>query len=159
MKRTIQYLLLAAFAAVSASGCGKEGGSAEFPEGSGPVAGQWHMVSWNSISGGQADVYISFDEDGTFDLYQRVYTVYYEHYDGTYTQDGAQVDGTYSDGTPWGCSYTARFPEDRSRMTLTPSDGSGDSVYEAVQIPDEILSGLLSGSKAGDDGNSGFRFL
>lgn len=157
MKNILKYMAIAAMTLTAVLSCKKNG--PEFPEGSGPVAGQWHMIQWSSISSDRADVYVSFGEDGTFDLYQRVYTPYYEHYEGTYTQDGGQVTGTYSDGTPWSSSYTASFSNDRTEMTLTPDDGSGDVVYEAADIPEDVLSGLLSGTKSETNTGTGFRFL
>lgn len=159
MKKTMKYMMLAAVAMVMAAGCGKKGSEPDLPEGTGPVAGQWHLIEWSSLSDDRADIYISFGEDGTFDLYQRLYTPYYEHYDGNYIQDGATVSGTYSDGTAWGSSYTAVFTEDRSRMTLTPDGNGTAAVYEASDIPEEILSGSLSGTKSGIDGPDGYRFL
>lgn len=151
------FILCASFA--GACGCTRNGG----PEGqdgeAGPVTGQWHLESWGVLTQEQADVYVSFGEDGTFDLYQRVYTTWYEHYDGTYTQQDGLLSGTYSDGTAWGSEYTVLVSADKSTMTLTgASDASDVSVYRAGTIPEEILSGALL-SKAAPDAEAGFRAL
>lgn len=157
--KKFKYIALAAMAAMLAAGCEKENKGQSAGEGSGPVAGEWHMVSWSGLTEERADVYVSFGEDGTFDLYQRVYTPYYEHYDGTYRQDGDRLSGSYSDGTPWGREYTATLPEDRSRLTLTAADDGADvSVYVPATIPEDILSGDLS-LKSGTGSPDGFRFL
>lgn len=161
MKRIIMGIL-AVVTIFAVAGCNnKKGGEPEFPEGSGPVEGVWHMVSWSGISSDRADIYISFSGDGKFELYQRVYSSFYEHYEGSYTQDEDIVQGTYADGQPWRDSYKVSLTADSSQLTLTGStDPSDVTVYEKVgSIPDEILSGDLSSKSSSDDGFSGFRFL
>ncbi|MBO8479076.1 MAG: hypothetical protein IAB80_09360 [Bacteroidetes bacterium] len=150
------FILCASLA--GACGCTRNGG----PEGqdgeAGPVTGQWHLESWGMLTQEQADVYVSFGEDGTFDLYQRVYTPYYEHYDGSYTQQDGCISGTYSDGTAWNAAYTVTVSDDKTRLTLTNTANSDDAaVYRAETIPEEIISGALSLKSR--SGNGGFRAL
>lgn len=157
-RKLIVATAAAAFAAALAlTGCektpgGEDGGQVL------PVTGQWHLASWSSITSDMADVYISFEEDGTFDLYQRVYTPYYEHFDGTYQQDGDQLSGTYSDGVAWNTTYTVSVTPDRSQLTLTGADDPEDvAVYAAGTIPEDILSGELSSKSSAEPET--FRFL
>ena len=162
MSNLLKYttFLMMTSALVLMSGCNDNGGGGNSGEkdASGPVTGQWHLESWGVLTQEQADVYVSFGEDGTFDLYQRVYTPYYEHYDGSYTQQDGCISGTYSDGTAWNASYTVTVSEDKARLTLTNTANSDDAaVYRAETIPEEIISGALS-LKSGP-GNGVFRVL
>lgn len=157
--RIITFILLC-ISACGLYGCGEKDGPEDPSGGAGPVTGHWHLESWGVLTPQQADVYVSFGEDGTFDLYQRVYSPYYVHYDGTYVQDGDQVSGTYSDGTPWNATYSASLSADLSVLTLTSAtDASDVSVYGSVEsIPGDIISGTAD-LKSGTSGDDGFRFL
>ncbi|WP_300798562.1 lipocalin family protein [uncultured Alistipes sp.] len=150
-------VLLAALVALS--GCTKSdnnGGNKE--EGKGTLVGQWHMVTWYGATA-TADIYISFTEEGTFDLYQRIYSPAYEHYSGTYTYHNNVLSGKYSDNQPWASEYDAFFSTD-GRMTLTSTSSTSDiSVYEKTTIPDEILSGMLTPSTQSRANEESFRFL
>ena len=113
------------------------------PEGDGNVVGSWHLVSWSSLQ--SADVYLSFSESGSFDIYQRLYKPEYVHLDGTYSYDKPTLSGRYSDNTPWGsASYRVSFNADGTRMTLTSTSSTSDvSVFVKAEIPSEIISGAL----------------
>ena len=92
-----------------------------------------------------ADVYLSFSESGSFDIYQRLYKPEYVHLDGTYSYDKPTLSGRYSDNTPWGsASYRVSFNADGTRMTLTSTSSTSDvSVFVKAEIPSEIISGAL----------------
>ncbi len=159
MGKSTIYIIMAV-AALLLPSCGKSPEAEDPEQRSGSVVGRWHMVSWSSLTSDEADVYISFGEDGRFDLYQRVYTPYYVHYDGTYSQQGDIVTGTYSDGTSWNTSYVASFNAEMTRMTLTGStDGADIAVYDSISgIPEDVTSGEL-GPKASRSVSVDFRFL
>lgn len=112
----------------------------------GSVVGSWHLVSWTGSSVVQ-DVYISFEENGGFDLYQRIDAPYYEHFDGVYTVNGTNMTGHYSDGVEWdGSPYKITFSDEGKTMSMTRSSNPDDvSVYAKTDIPDDILSGILVG--------------
>lgn len=139
--KNIKWLLIACAAACLTTACG---GSSDDPgqSGSGSVAGQWHMVSWSTLTA--ADIYLSFDDAAAFDLYQRLEKPTYEHFSGTYSYAGGTLSGVYSDNEPWGNSYKVTFNADGSRMTLTGVNGTADvAVFARTSIPGEILSGEL----------------
>ena len=123
---------------------------------------QWSAPATGTAFQGQAQETfppIDFRTDGTFDLYQRVYSPYYEHFDGTWTLDGNTLDGNYSDGTPWRSSYTVSVNEDASGLTLTDTFDSEDvSRFIRAAIPEDILSGIL-GTKGTMETSSGKGFL
>ncbi|MCM1150665.1 MAG: hypothetical protein NC209_00870 [Alistipes sp.] len=142
--KNIKWLWTALVAACMLTACG--GDSSDDP-GTQPgdetsVVGEWHMISWGQLTA--ADIYLSFDQDGTFDLYQRLTKPSYEHFDGKYSYVGGKLSGVYSDDVPWGNTYEVSFGADGSQMTLTGIAGTDDvAVFARMSIPDEILSGEL----------------
>lgn len=69
--KNIKLLLIGLAAAFALTGCGDSSKDTPEPEGDGNVVGSWHLVSWSSLQ--SADVYLSFSESGSFDIYQRLY--------------------------------------------------------------------------------------
>lgn len=139
--KNIKLLLIGLAAAFALTGCGDSSKDTPEPEGDGNVVGSWHLVSWSSLQ--SADVYLSFSESGSFDIYQRLYKPEYVHLDGTYSYDKPTLNGRYSDNTPWGsASYRVSFNADGTRMTLTSTSSTSDvSVFVKAEIPSEIISG------------------
>ena len=78
--KNIKLLLIGLAAAFALTGCGDSSKDTPEPEGDGNVVGSWHLVSWSSLQ--SADVYLSFSESGSFDIYQRLYKPEYVHLDG-----------------------------------------------------------------------------
>ena len=123
--KSIKLLLIGLAAAFALTGCGDSSKDTPEPEGDGNVVGSWHLVSWSSLQ--SADVYLSFSESGSFDIYQRLYKPEYVHLDGTYSYDKPTLSGRYSDNTPWGsASYRVSFNADGTRMTLTSTSSTSD---------------------------------
>ena len=61
------------------------------------VTGQWGLVSWcNEVP--PFNVYVEFKADGTFDMYEQVYSLTYEYVNGTYSLSNGKLTGVYSDG-------------------------------------------------------------
>ena len=144
--KNIRLILIGLAAAFALTGCGDSSKDTPGPgpeNGSGSVIGQWHMVSWSTLTA--ADIYLSLDEAGSFHLYQRLYKPEYVHYDGTYSYGDATLSGKYSDNTPWGSpSYRVSFNADGTRMTLASTADTGDTaVFVKAEIPSEIVSGAL----------------
>lgn len=157
--RIFKFFCVAFASLALMNGCSKSDGnnSSEEP-GSGTVVGQWHLVSWSNLSA--ADVYLSFNDTGSFEIYQRVYSPAYEHYDGTYSYDKGVLSGIYSDSKAWGSSYKVTFSSNGSLMTLSSIESAGDvSVFEKSTIPDDILSGELTSTPQSRSGEEPFRFL
>ena len=97
--KNIKWLLIVLAAACLTTACG---GSSDDPgqpgNGSGSVVGQWHMLSWSSAPAA-ADIYLSFDDAGAFDLYQRLEKPTYEHFSGM-TLQVYQMNYQFLSGTP-----------------------------------------------------------
>lgn len=140
-------------------GCTKSGGNGnEDIKYDGSVIGTWHMVSWSNTEAG-ADIYLSLENDGTFTLYQRYTTPYYQKLEGTFSYTGTLLSGTYDDGVAWSDSYNVSFNADNTMMTMVRSSDQNDvSIYEKSTVPDEILSGMIVRS-AIDAGEETVRFL
>ncbi|HUN14205.1 MAG TPA: hypothetical protein PKZ47_04145 [Alistipes sp.] len=158
--KNIKWLLIALAAACLTTACG---GSSDDPgqpgNGNGNVVGEWHMLSWSSAPAA-ADVYLSFDETGAFDLYQRYTRPTYEHFSGTYSYAGGKLSGLYSDNAAWGNSYKVTFNGDGSQMTLIGVAGTADvAVFARAPIPEEIRSGELEAAALQARSEQTLRFL
>ena len=116
----------------------------------GSPVGTWSLSSWNALS--QAEVYLSFSEDGNFELYQRVYTPFYEYYSGTWQHSEGKLSGTYSDGVEWGAYYLA-FRDDEMRLTHS-ADEEDIAYFVQSTIPNEVLEYGNPDSKALGDSES-----
>ena len=128
MKRYV--LLFVALAALMA-GCSNEN---EGVKRSIDIVGGWHCTPEEF----DADIYVDFIEDGSFDLYQRVGQGRSRHYAGTWTVERNILSGSYADGTPWGSSYSVAKLDDSS-ISLTAQNGSVEvMVYRKEAIPDNV---------------------
>ena len=106
------------------------------PGGSSDIDGQWHIVEWNGEAP-EFDVYIDFN-NGELDIYQQVYTLYYEHFEGTYTTNDNIITGSYADGSSWASGY--KYEVDGDSLTLySQEDQSVVSVYERCEIPQSVI--------------------
>ncbi len=139
MKKII-YTIFAVCAAAIVSGCQKD-----TVEINSPMVGEWHLASWMSESQPEDfDVYISFRNDGTFQMYQKVETPAFVMFSGNYSVSGSVISGTYSDGLPWSTSYSFSLSEDNSVLTMTSQTQNAEvSVYERAEIPAEVFDSPL----------------
>lgn len=148
--KSIKLLLIGLAAAFALAGCSESNGGTDpdpdpTPEGKGSVVGEWHMISWSTLTA--ADIYISFNKSGSFELYQRLYTPEYVHLNGTYSYNEPALSGMYSDNVPWGNSYNVSFNSDGTQMTLTSTTSANDvSVFVKEKIPSEIISAQAAAS-------------
>mgnify|MGYP003500962292 FL=1 len=100
------------------------------------ILGEWALVSWNEETP-EFSVYISFAADGSFAIYQQVWSLDYELFTGTFTISGDSLKGTYADGTKWASEY--KFVKSDNTLTLIDSVDV-TSVYEKCTIPEEIIA-------------------
>lgn len=147
MKRTL-YILLTAFAIIA---CGEkadpenQGGNEN--QGSEPVAtlssqiiGEWHSESLQI----DADIYMAFAQDGTFELYQQIGDGAHRLYRGTWSinEEKAILSGKYNDGNNWAASYSVTL--DKDTLTLTSdNDTKEKSTYKKDTIPAEVKEGCV----------------
>jgi hypothetical protein len=111
------------------------------------IENEWKLVSVNGTPN-EFNVYISFDQ-GTFAMYQQVYTLDYQFYDGEYKVEGGKLTGEYFEGGAWKCAYTGGVSEDGNTLTLKSDEtNSITCVYEACTIPENIKEEALAGTRA-----------
>lgn len=101
------------------------------------IVGQWHLISWNNQTP-EFEVYLDIKEEGTFDIYQQTWSLYYEHFTGLCYLNDNIITGKYSDGKDWSCGY--QFDVSKGKLTLTSQQTpSVVSVYDSCLIPQEII--------------------
>lgn len=102
------------------------------------IAGEWRLTSWTGEAPQVFDAYIAFNA-GQFTIYQKIESVKFQKYTGSYMFQGDVLSGTYSDNTPWGSPYTVSVDESSNTLTLTSTANTGDvSVYTRATIPDSV---------------------
>ena len=116
--------------------CGEKENNPNGPGNKGVLSGEWMLTSWSEAEP-EFNVYIDFNDDNTFEIYQQVWSFDYELYTGTYTITGDIVTGVYADGSNWACGY--KFENSGNTLTMySQEDKSVTSVYEKCEIPAEI---------------------
>lgn len=129
--KSFKIFSLAMLMLLALTGCGeKEGGKGV------KVAGEWQLVQWNDATP-EFKVYIDFNADGTFEMYQQVWSFDYELYTGKYVVTGDVMTGTYADGSNWACGYKVNVVDGQLTM-YSQEDQSVTSLYEKCTIPEEI---------------------
>ena len=129
--KSFKIFSLAMLMLLALTGCGeKEGGKGV------KVAGEWQLVQWNDATP-EFKVYIDFNADGTFEMYQQVWSFDYELYTGKYVVTGDVMTGTYADGSNWACGYKVNVVDGQLTM-YSQEDQSVTSVYAKCEIPAEI---------------------
>ena len=136
--KTLKILSLMLLLVVATTACNnKKGGN----KAEGPV-GEWHLISWNEEAP-EFDVYISFGADKSFTIYQQVWSLDFECFEGSYSIDGDVISGKYADGSKWACDYNFAVAE--KNLTLKSKESQPvTSVYEKCTIPAEIISEATS---------------
>lgn len=146
MKIAKIFLAVIALFTIACNNGGGDGGNTTVPATEwgveGTIVGEWALTSWADQSEARPKVYIAFNEDNTFDLYQQQYSVVWFRFHGTYSLNGTTLTGSYEDGTPWACNYIVDYgtQENERRLKLTSvSDKADVAVYAEDVIPTEII--------------------
>lgn len=121
----------------NSTGGGNDDPTSEWSDNGSPI-GEWVLTEWNGSKELPFGVYIRFNEDNTFDLYQHTYTVLWVHYTGTFSLNGSTLNGVYSDGEKWN-QYTIKYNSETNQIRLTNSDKNEEGIYSATTIPAEII--------------------
>ena len=141
MKR-ILYILSALL--LTATSCQEEGNALLLQ-----LAGEWHYTA--EESGVTEDVWLSFAENGTFEIYQKIGEGPYWHVTGDFTLDPetAVLTGVYSDRYPWSWSYVIEVSRETLVMTAVELEGYS-LTYTKEQIPAEVRDKSLPLTKSED---------
>jgi hypothetical protein len=137
--KIFKMLSLAAFVlfAVACSKGGENKGETPSAGGWDNLEQEWKLVSVDGVAN-DFTVYIKF-ESGLFAMYQQVYTWDYAFYEGEYTVDGGEINGTYFDGGAWKTAYTGGVSSDGKYLTLKSKETTPVTyLYEACEIPEDV---------------------
>ena len=110
---------------------------------------EWHSTTLSL----DADIYISFAEDKTFELYQQIGEGSYRLYRGIWSLDEKTciLSGKYNDGEAWGTSYAAAI--EGNTLTLTSTDAAAEkSTYKSEEIPETVKSSCITVVKSAEAG-------
>ena len=114
--------------------CGEKGGKQPELTLEQKLCTEWHSTAM-PLDG--ADIYLSFGEDNTFELYQKIVEGAYRLYRGTWSVEGNLLTGKYNDGEDWGASYNVTVKDDS--MTLTSNnEAAQESTFDRCSIPEEV---------------------
>lgn len=102
------------------------------------IVNEWKLVEWGGAEA-KFSVYIDFNEDGTYDMYQQVYDLSFEKFSGAYAISGDVVSGTYTNGDMWKSDYKVSLDAEGKVLTMiSQEDVPVTGVYEATAIPEEV---------------------
>lgn len=110
------------------------------------IRGEWQLsqiTTKASIGGQTVDVYIAFNDGGSFELYQMLGTGRYRKFEGSWTLTDKVLSGSYTGGTPWGSSYDVEIDENRTQLVLATQDGSEIHTYRKASIPYDVKNNAL----------------
>ena len=95
---------------------------------------EWHSTSVSL----DADIYISFADNNTFELYQKIVEGAYRLYRGTWNLEEDILTGKYNDGEDWAAAYQISI--DGETLTMTSmNDAAEVSVYKKAEIPATVI--------------------
>lgn len=112
---------------------GKNGGKKSLEE---KLYGEWQSTSL-SVSG---EVYLDFNEDKSFEMYQKIGEGAFRLYRGTWNIEENILTGKYNDGEDWAASYDIAI-EDNSLTMTSKNDAAEVSKYASCTIPEEVKTG------------------
>ena len=84
------------------------------------------------------DVYLSFAEEGTFELYQMIGQGRFRKFSGSWAYEEGLLTGTYKSGKAWGSSYEVSV--DGETLTLTASVSGEVDSYKKASIPESVIA-------------------
>ena len=142
MMKRIFYIFAAAAVLFLAASCQKEADRMVAK-----LAGEWHYTA--EENGVTEDIWVSFSEDGTFEMYQKIGDGPYWHSEGEYSLDAETkvLSGVYSDRYPWKYSYKVSISDKTLIMTAVELE-TYVVTYEKAEIPVEVRQKSLPLTKS-----------
>lgn len=113
--------------------CGEKGGKQPELTLEEKLCADWHSTSLSL----DADVYISFADNNTFELYQKIVEGAYRLYRGTWNLEEDILTGKYNDGEDWAAAYQISIDGETLTMT-SKNDAAEVSVYKKTAIPSSV---------------------
>lgn len=120
------------------AGCGEKNGEDDKKSTAELLCGEWHSTTL-TVSG---DVYLDFNEDKTFEMYQKIGDGAYRLYRGTWNVENDILSGKYNDGENWAASYDVAI--EGKNLTLTSrNDAAEVTKYSSCTVPEEVKAGSV----------------
>lgn len=117
------------------------------------IVGEW---LYSTEESGQAiEIYVAFNIDWTFDMYQKIGEGAHRYYKGNYEVERTLVSGSYSDGTPWASDYDVSFLNGDMIMKSVQNDGYSIT-YKKAKIPAEVRDHCVVVTKSSEEGIAAF---
>ena len=110
------------------------------------VTGQWQLNRIDTkvqVGDQTVEVYVAFNGDGTFELFQMLGTGRYRRYTGNWTLNDKLLDGSYTGGESWASSYEISMDANRSQLVMTATNGGDVLTYRKQTIPDDVRNNAL----------------
>ena len=116
--------------------CGEKGGKQPELTLEQKLCTEWHSTTLSL----NADIYLSFEENNTFELYQKIVEGAYRLYRGTWNLEEDILTGKYNDGEDWAAAYQISIEGETLTMT-SKNDAAEVSVYKKAEIPSNVKEG------------------
>ena len=100
--------------------------------------GEWHSTKLAI----DADIYISFTEDGKFEMYQQIGEGAYRLFRGTWNLEEDLLTGKYNDGEDWAAAYTVAI-SGKTLTLISENDAAEESQFAKAAIPAEVKDGCV----------------
>lgn len=105
------------------------------------ISGQWELIDIETkaaqIGEAEIQVYIEFNKDNTFNLWQMIGAGRFEKMTGTWTLNQNVLSGKYSDKKDWGTTYDVAVESGNLVMTEMKT-GKETCIYRKCTIPSDI---------------------
>lgn len=111
------------------------------------LSGDWHYAA--EENGVKEDIWISFSEDGTFEMFQKIGDGPYWYTKGEYALDSKTkvLSGIYSDRYPWKYSYKVSISDKTLEMAAVELEGY-KLTYAKETIPAQVREKSLPLTKS-----------
>ena len=131
-------IILFAVLVMMVSACGDKGSDSKKGL---DITGQWELIDIETkaaqIGEAEIEVYIEFNKDNTFNLWQMIGAGRFEKMTGTWILNQNVLSGKYSDGKAWGANYEVGIESGNLVMTETKQDIQ-TYIYRKCTIPSDI---------------------
>ena len=133
MHKNMKKILFFISALIIMVSCGDKGGKQPELTLEDKLCTDWHSTSLSL----DADIYISFADNNTFELYQKIVEGAYRLYRGKWNLEEDILTGKYNDGEDWAAAYQISIDGETLTMT-SKNDAAEVSVYKKTVIPSSV---------------------
>ncbi len=131
-------IILFAVLVMMVSACGDKGSDSKKGL---DITGQWELIDIETkaaqIGEAEIEVYIEFNKDNTFNLWQMIGAGRFEKMTGEWTLNQNVLSGKYSDKKDWGTTYDVAVESGNLVMTEMKT-GKETCIYRKCTIPSDI---------------------